>query len=254
MLRYLLAGLAIVAAAPASAADLPPRMPEPQVYTPAAAPFYNWSGLYVGGHIGGGWADETATNVTGTALAAAGTATSASPSGFLGGGQIGVNYQVGAWVFGVEADVSWTDVKDNTVTATLFPGTVLNGSSSTNWMSTLTGRLGYASANWLLYAKGGVAWSDVDYTTQLVTGGVVASSFLVNDTRTGWVVGAGVECGFWNNWSAKLEYNYIDFGTERYNFTLAGVTSPADIESHIHIVKGGLNYRFNWGAPIATRY
>jgi outer membrane immunogenic protein len=246
MWRHVLACLTVATAVPAFAADLPPRVPEPQVYAPAPAPFYNWSGLYIGGHIGGGWGDETATNVNASPLAAAGSATVGKPTGFLGGGQIGVNYQMNTWVFGIEADVSWSDVKETTVTASLVPGISLNGSSNTNWLATVTGRVGYAVNNWLLYAKGGVAWSDVDYTAALVTAGVAAPAFVVSDTRVGWIVGAGVEFGFWNNWSAKLEYNFIDFGTERYSFTVAGATAPVDIESQIHVFKAGLNYRFNW--------
>ncbi len=113
--------------------------------------------------------------------------------------------------------------------------------SQFNWYSTLTGRVGYAVDNWLWYVKGGAAWADVDYSI----GGVK-----LGDTRTGWTVGGGLEYGLTPNWSAKLEYNFLDFGSDNI---AAPIGVKADTQAHLF--KAGLNYRFDWGkAPIAARY
>jgi outer membrane immunogenic protein len=256
-LKSIFAALISVAiAGPAFAADLP-AAPYHKAPPPPPA-VYNWTGLYFGGHIGGIWADETSTNATTTPLALAGTQVSTTNDGFLGGGQIGLNYQLGIWVIGVEADASWTNASTtvNTVSA-LAPAFTIGATSDINWFSTVTGRLGFASGNVLFYAKGGVAWMNVDYTgSVLVTGTnvVFAGPVTISDTRTGWTAGAGIEWGFWNNWSAKLEYDFLDFGSERYVFNIGGVATTADIDTQAHVVKAGLNYRFNWGAPVVARY
>jgi outer membrane immunogenic protein len=247
---------AVGIAGPALAADL--STPYVKAPPPPPAPIYNWTGFYFGGHIGGAWANETSTNVNATTLALAGTQVSADNSSFLGGGQIGINYQFGSWVLGVEADASWTNGSETVNTpSVLVPAFTITGTSDMNWLSTVTGRLGYAAGNVLVYAKGGAAWMDVDYTASvLVTGAntVFAGPVTVSDTRLGWTVGAGIELGFWNNWSAKIEYDFLDFGSEQYVFNIGGATSTVDVDTQIHVVKAGLNYRFNWGAPVAARY
>ena len=211
----------------ASAADMGQR----PVYKAQPAPImaaYNWSGFYVGGHLGYAWASEEVvsgiTGLTGTT----------DPDGFLGGAQIGFNWQTGAFVFGVEADWSWTNADGST--AIPFAAT-----SEHNWYGTATARVGYAVDNWLWYVKGGAAWIDSDYTIAGVTTG---------DTRTGWTVGTGLEWALGPNWSAKIEYNYMDFGSERVSAPLL-----VDADTQVHLVKLGLNYRFDWGkAPVVARY
>jgi outer membrane immunogenic protein len=211
----------------ASAADLGQR----PVYKAQPAPVmaaYNWSGFYVGGHLGYAWSSEEVssalTGLTGTT----------DPDGFLGGAQIGFNWQTGAFVFGVEADWSWTNADGST--AIPFAAT-----SEHNWYGTATARVGYAVDNWLWYVKGGAAWIDSDYTIAGVTTG---------DTRTGWTVGTGLEWALGPNWSAKIEYNYMDFGSERVSTPLL-----VDADTQVHLVKLGLNYRFDWGkAPVVARY
>lgn len=101
--------------------------------------------------------------------------------------------------------------------------------------------------NWLFYAKGGAAWANDEflYSRAGFAGGV-------GETRTGWTVGAGVEVGFAPNWSAKLEYNYMDFGNDRASF---GPTDAFNIDQQMHVVKAGINYRFGWGGPpVSARY
>ncbi len=210
----------------ASAADLGQR----PVYKAQPAPVmaYNWSGLYIGGHLGYAWGSEevrsVATSVSGTT----------DPSGFLGGAQIGVNWQTGALVLGIEGDWSWTNADGSTS----IPAAV---QADHNWYATATARVGYAVDNWLWYVKGGAAWLDADYT--------IAGTKL-GDTRTGWTVGTGLEWALGPNWSAKLEYNYLDFGRDQIATPLA-----VDADTQAHLVKLGLNYRFDWGkGPVTARY
>lgn len=220
-------GFVAIATATASAADLPRR----PVYKAPPAPIaqiYDWTGFYIGGHLGGAWSSEEAT------LVGTGSTAGLDPSGFLAGGQIGVNWQNGNWVLGIEGDLSWTNADGS---STLAGNTIR---SDHNWYATATGRIGYAWNNWLAYVKGGAAWMDADYS--LV--GITAS-----DTRTGWTVGTGLEWGVAPNWSAKVEYNYMDFGTDRF-----ALPASTDIDTQVHAVKFGLNYRFPWAGAISTRY
>ncbi|ALK08631.1 outer membrane protein [Blastochloris viridis] len=210
----------------AIAADLG-RAPVP--YSPAYVPF-SWTGFYVGAHLGGAWSESGWGDDWG-----AGWAGGHDASGFIGGGQIGYNYQFGQWVVGVEGDMSWTDLG-----GTDWGGIGWSGGSDINWIATLTGRVGYAIDNTLIYVKGGAAFADVERWVAY-NGGTV---FKDSDTRTGWTIGAGVEWAFAQNWSAKLEYNYLDFGSDRADFTYADTAYGVSSDHQIHAVKLGINYRF----------
>jgi outer membrane immunogenic protein len=231
--------LACTAASSAIAADMPAKA------SPAAA--FDWTGIYIGGHIGGGWGDHASTNVTATPFAPVGNGITTSPGGFVGGGQLGGNLQFGSGVLGLEADVSWSGGEDGiTVPSPIMAGVSLHGMSDVKWFATLTGRAGYAIDNVLLYVKGGAAWMDVGYTASALntaTGVAIVGPVNFGSVRTGWTAGGGVEHGFRNNWSAKLEYNYLDLGTERYTLTAGGLTNQVDINAQTHVVKLGLNYR-----------
>jgi outer membrane immunogenic protein len=193
------------------AADAP-RAPAYRALPPPP-PFYNWTGLYVGVHAGGGWAD----------LGVGDTG-----SGFIGGGQIGYNYQINQWVWGLEADVSGSGIKNNL--ATFGPTT-----ADFNWNSlvTLTPRLGYAFDSWLVYGKVGGAWADVSVSIN----GPFGFGSSAGGTASGWVAGVGAEYAFRNNWSAKIEYNHFDFGSDGGTF-ITGNSVTLDA------VKAGVNYRF----------
>ena len=228
-------GLALGAAQSASAADL--RQP---VYKAAPAPVmaaYNWSGFYMGLHAGYGWAGGEATNVGGT------TVVDLNVDGFLAGAQLGWNWQAAGspWVFGIEGDWSWTNAD---ATGTLGG---LAFTAEHNWYATATARVGYAWDRALWYVKGGAAWVDGDYCR--ISGGCVGN------TRSGWTVGTGIEWAVADNWTAKLEYNYMDFGSDTYAL-LPAIAAGTDIDAHVHAVKLGLNYRFGYGgkAPISARY
>jgi outer membrane immunogenic protein len=250
MNKTFLAGLAIAALAigalPAAAADLGNQ---PVYRAPTITPsYYNWSGFYVGGQAGGAWADKNWTQTFPGALA--GNAAAFSADGFIAGGQIGYNWQAGSWVFGIEADANWSNQSGSGVQT---PLTAWTSSTDVNWFGTVTGRVGYAWDRVLIYGKGGFAWANEDHSQTF--GGVPVSS--TSSTPVGWTVGAGVEYALSTNWSAKVEYNYIDLGVKNIGFANPGTPQPTnafDINQTMQVVKFGVNYRFDWGAPIGARY
>jgi outer membrane immunogenic protein len=231
---------AIAGVSAASAADLP--VTKAPVYV--AAP--TWTGFYIGGHIGGAWGEEVGSTLNTTALALAGTQTPGNYNGFLGGVQAGYNYQISPnWVIGIEGDWSWTNAKGTTTTASLVPGVTLGGSTTVKWYSTLTGRVGYTAGNWLLYVKGGGAWSNADYNGNAMAGAVTLQNATTSVTHNGWTVGAGLEFMLTGNWTARAEYNYLDFGTSQVQFVFAGLgVNGANVTTQAHLAKFGLNYKF----------
>jgi len=189
----------------ATAADLS-RRPAPPLM-----PVYTWNGFYLGGHVGG---VTTSESVTGADVV------SPNPSGFLGGLQAGYNYQIAPnWLIGIEEEFSWTSAS----------GSSLGFHSDHNWYDTLSGRLGYVMGSWLLYAKGGAAWMNADYSVPGIS---------ANVTRSGWNVGAGAEFMLAPQWSAKAEYNFLDFGKD--SIPVLGDT----VDTRVHQFKVGVNYHF----------
>jgi outer membrane immunogenic protein len=263
MKKLVLAGVAVLALAsarPAAAADIPVPAYQPQ----PAIVLFSWTGFYICAHGGGGWGRKettTAPYLFGAALIAPAPAT-IDVSGWLAGGQIGANYQVGAWVFGAEAQASWANLAGSSVcTGTSTTAGVVTPVSGTcnvkvNALGTIAGRVGWAWDRLLVYGKGGVAWTNDKYNWESAT--VLQPSLAANETRWGWMVGAGIEYALAQNWSVKVEYNYLDFGTKRIFFTSTGlVPQPPfdeDIRQKIQVVKVGLNYKFDWGGPLAARY
>lgn len=263
--RLALAGLGFLIAGPAFGADLPVKAP-PMAPVPMMTG-YNWSGFYVGGHGGYGWGRTDSTAVTPSGSFPAGFAfTTLEPHGGIAGGQVGFNYQIGNFVLGAEGQFSWADLKDTQRSnSPLIAGRFVDTTGSVDWISTATGRVGYAWDSWMLYGKGGAAWARYKSDSTTFTGaGATVATTTGEATRFGWVVGGGLEYGFWNNWSVAIEYNYLDFGTATE--TRFSVNAPAfggastnldrDVDSRIHTVKGSLNYRFNWGGggPVMARY
>jgi outer membrane immunogenic protein len=244
MRRGLLAAVGLMSATMLSGAALAADIARPMYKAPPAGVMpvaYDWTGFYIGGHVGYGWADKSWTDSFGLAA-------THHADGFLGGGQVGFNYQINQFVFGVEGDVSWANLSGSQTVPLLGGGTdTIN--SNVDWTSTLTGRLGLAFDRWLVYGKGGVAWAGDRFSTSRYTAPFVTE---ISDTRWGWTAGAGVEYAFAPQWSAKLEYNYMDFGTRNYTFAAGGIST--DIDQQIHAVKFGINYKFGGGGPIMARY
>jgi outer membrane immunogenic protein len=215
-----------------------PFPPAPATAVPYVAPLYDWTGFYLGAHAGSGWNSSTFRDPTGAAFAPPGIGVDVAGQGWLGGAQLGYNYQLGAWVFGIEGDLSYTDIR-GTTTSPLG----VEMSNRLNWVGTVTGRLGIAWDRTLVYAKAGAAFGESSYSARVP----LVVDFRGKDTRTGWTVGAGAEYALWNNWSVKAEYNYIDLGTRTVTATPpAGGSIAADAKVTEHMIKLGANYRFNW--------
>jgi outer membrane immunogenic protein len=250
--------LAMISITPALAADLPAQTyAKTPVYVPP--PVYNWTGFYIGGHIGGGWADQESTTLApGTPAFPIGSVTAKNNlSGFLGGVQGGFNWQYSALVLGVEGEYSWADVSGTATTAsTAVPGFTSTVTAKNKDYALATGRAGYAADNWLFFVKGGGAWAQTSSSgTGFLASGAVFDTTTSSANRSGWVVGVGVEWGFAPNWSAKLEYNHLDFGSTNVS-VLSSTSGLLNISSTntVEVVKGGINYRFNWGSPVVAKY
>jgi outer membrane immunogenic protein len=301
--KLFVAGVAgvVLLAGPAMAAELPINAP---VYAPA--PIYgapaiialDWTGCYVGGHIGGSFSDEKISQFAvpspigsffpgpnglpplvfvpapigfPPSFAISDSSTGLNSTAIIGGGQVGCNLQFARnWVIGIEADASGGNPQGVSNLTETFPGitTTLssNGSASarTDFIATATGRLGYAVGRLgqgMVYVKGGAAWvhdtyqfngqvSCSPFPCEFANGMVITPfNFSASESRVGWTVGAGVEWAMWENWSVKLEYDYLDFGsrTVAFNDPVLGAAS-INVSQRISEVKLGVNYRF--GSPL----
>ncbi|MBP0114193.1 MULTISPECIES: outer membrane protein [Bradyrhizobium] len=207
MKRFVVGAAALVAAgwtASAEAADLNYGQRAPYtVNQPLNA--YSWAGPYLGGNIGYEWGSVD-NNPT-------------KPSGFVGGVQAGYNFQNGPWVFGVEGDIQASGADD-----TFAPWKFSNP-----WFGTLRGRAGYAFSNVLFYGTAGLVFGELRGQT---------FGWTESHTTAGWTIGAGAEVGLAPNWSAKLEYLYIDLSTSQ--FAITGVSNGYSAS----VVRAGVNYHF----------
>lgn len=252
----------------------PGAAPLPGTAPVASAATRDWSGLYVGGHAGGAWARNEWIS-SGGVLASVSELGSfpgaADGQGLFGGGQIGVNYQFGSWVAGLDASLSATDLDSHAKCATNNVGSVgyvcRDGLSS---FGTLAGRLGRGWGDFLIYAKAGAAWADAGSEVQESASTDHSNS---SGTRWGWMAGAGVEYAIDARLSAFIEYNHMDFGTQDLAFAGTGGASTASLNQTLDAVRLGLNYRFagddtgsravatpaastpsGWSAEIGARY
>ena len=232
----------------AEAADLPVA-PAPEYKAPAiVAPIFSWTGFYLGGNLGAGWQNGTLAGSTGALLF-----TSNNNATFVGGGQVGANYQFGSsFVVGIEGDFDWFANNNNSVTVVGPAGVAFQGSNNGRWLTTLTGRLGYAYDRVLFYGKGGAAWvgSNNFTLTDAATG--ASASFSNNNTNTGWTAGGGLEWAFTNNWTARVEYDYVGLSNQTFVVPAGFGTATGDIVAtnnrNIQMVTVGVNYLFNWGS------
>jgi outer membrane immunogenic protein len=253
MKKFLLAGVALSAliAGPAMAADLPARGP---VYkaAPPVMTYFSWTGCYVGGHVGGVWSQRDWSVGAGDPFFLPGQAFgSHDANGWLGGAQVGCNYQTGPWVFGIQGDYAWTDASGSgadSLNAVLFPGATI--SSNMKGLSSVTGRVGYAWDRFLGYVKGGGAWVQEEYTA--TAGPFVGTA---SQTRSGWTVGVGGEYAFTNNFTGFIEYNYYGFDDKSVTLAsgLGGVYNVVNVKQDLSVVKIGVNWKFGKG-PVVANY
>jgi outer membrane immunogenic protein len=297
--RTLLASAGAMALAGAAlAADL--RAPPPVILAPP--PIFTWTGFYVGLNAGGTWSSNNSVHTTAVPLFAAPTfateltlssalATTSVPisnSGFIGGGQIGYNYQfANNFVAGIEADIQGVAASHRTATVfgsgvpVGFPAetivSTVSASKGIDYIGTVRGRLGFTiTPTLLVYGTGGLAYGGVDSSVaisqqNLPAGSIIGAPFSsfgrLSDTRVGWTAGGGLEWLFAPNWSVKVEYLYYDLRTPTFalspltnTFTTGGVvysSAPfAKTRFNGNIVRAGLNYHFNlWGpAPVVAKY
>jgi outer membrane immunogenic protein len=230
-------------AAPALAADLPAR-----TYTKAPAmiaAIYDWSGFYLGVNAGGGTSDKCWTNTGAGAGEGCHNAT-----GALAGGQAGYRWQNGGFVFGVEAQGDWANLKGSNASQIVVNAT---NQSKINSVGLFTGQVGYAWNNVLWYVKGGAAVADDKYNGIATAAGNVLDQ--ASETRWGGVIGTGVEFGFAPNWSVAAEYDHLFMGNRNLTFSTVpvGVPSRSDtIGQNADIATVRVNYR--WGGPVIGKY
>jgi outer membrane immunogenic protein len=236
----------------ANAADLPPAPPvyrAPPVYAP---PQFSWTGFYIGGNVGGGWSrGNVVDSVFGVNF------TNGNQASFLGGGQVGGNYQIGAFVIGAEADFDWFANNNNSGNGTLVPANPTLGTPAANlrvsannrWETTLAARFGYAWDRTLFYGKAGGGWVGAGNfaVTNVGTGASVALNN--GNTNVGWLLGAGVEYAFTPNWTAKVEYDYLALNNASFNVTVPGlgvVDTFTNGGRNVQTLTFGVNYLFNF--------
>jgi outer membrane immunogenic protein len=237
-------------------ADLEPGM---EFKAPPVPPPFAWTGCYGGAHVGGGWASEGVTDpvqlVQDSFLfpgATVGVTTAnVSPTGFVGGGQIGCDYQFApTWVVGVEGAASGSTLRGSTSVGLPLglSGEAASVTGRMDLIPSVTARLGYAADRWLFYVKGGVAWASDSYSvTGTFTG--IPFDFEGLDLRLGWTAGGGVEWAFSDLWSARLEYDYYQFGNGSVLMSDSTnvFSGPVNVKQSVQIVKAGLNFHVWWG-------
>jgi outer membrane immunogenic protein len=236
-----------------AAADMSMPLKAPPV------PYFTWDGFYLGVNVGYGWGENQWTSQGILELPGATTSNfNPSTNHVLGGVQAGANYQFGTWVAGIEADVMALGAKESAsgnifVGGVVVPGITTTATTDVDWLALFTGRLGWAWDRALLYVKGGVAAGQTKDNFSLFAPGA-PGAFIDFGTKTnvlvGGTIGAGIEYAFAPHWTAKIEYNWVDLGsnTENFNIVTGGVggtlTSREEIEHKISILKFGANYKF----------
>ena len=242
-------GVATLIAAPALAADLAAR---PYTKAPEMiATIYDWSGFYLGLNGGGVSSRECLTiySVDGAAVTPNSEGCH-NATGGVAGGQIGYRWQSAAWVFGLEAQGDWADLKGSSASLTaVIPYT---NQTKVDAIGLFTGQVGYAFNNVLLYVKGGAAVTDNKYSSFFTATGIVFNQ--ASDTRWGGTVGTGIEFGFTPNWSVALEYDHLFMGNPSVTFPASAiaVTRSDNIRQNIDMGTIRVNYRF--GGPVIAKY
>jgi outer membrane immunogenic protein len=248
-MRKLLLGIASAAGlmgavTSGQAADMAVKAPPPP---PMMVPIFTWTGFYIGGNLGAAWAQRTVTDAFGNNF------TRSSDGRFIGGGQLGYNWQFTNFVLGFEGDIDWiARNNNNNGAAAVFingGGPFVVTSTDSNWVGTLAARFGWAVDHLLLYGKAGGGWigNTGGFTvTNVTTGNTFASGG--GTSRGGWLLGGGIEYAITNNWSLKGEYDYIGLGNR--NVVVPVVVGGGVVDTfgssnrNFQMVKFGFNYLF----------
>jgi len=239
-LRIAIAGLVatLFGLGGAAAADLTPA---PYIKAPPPPPMYNWTDWYVGLNVGGSWGHQD------TTLDGFGT-NSLSMNGVIGGAQVGYNWQgLGSpWVFGLEADIQGSGQNaSNALAIASIPTASIAYEDKLDWFGTVRGRIGYAvgdQGRWLPYITGGLAYGESKISGTGAAGGLPVA-FSQTNTNVGWTVGAGLEWAFWDKWSAKIEYLYMDLGNgPTIQLTPAAAMTTGRMTDNVARV--GVNFHF----------
>jgi outer membrane immunogenic protein len=215
---------------------------------PLAPPQFTWTGCYAGLSAGGGFGQKDLTDTAGVLSPLSGfTSANLDTSGYLLGGQIGCDYQfASSWVLGIEGSAWGGNIGAKTNVALTVPGAGAGDNATfketTDLLTSLTARAGYAWDHWLLYGKGGVALVDDRYSAPGTFFGA-AYDLEGLETRLGWTAGVGVEWAVSNDWSVKLEYDYFGFGTRGVTFIdqISGTSGPEEIKQNIQTIMLGVN-------------
>ena len=267
MFRHILLSTAAVAALTTAsfAADLPTRK-APAPYVPA--PIFTWTGFYVGAQVGAAWTKDKVTDSDRPTGLLIGNG-NLDNSSIVGGLHAGYNMQSGSIVYGLEADLELSGLSKTSSALFAGNGALIGGvysySQKIDWQGSVRGRLGYAAGPALFYVTGGLAFANVKngYSNPInfanTVAAVGAGSYSFSSTRTGWTLGAGLEYALNNNWSARVEYRYTDFGSFTNSTGAVPVTmwSNENIKHKLqeHAVRVGVTYRFGGPAgPVVARY
>lgn len=216
-------------------------------------PGFTWTGLYIGANVGYSWADLNHQLEADSILGPFSDDFDAEDDGIIGGAQIGYNWQVDNFVFGVEADVQAADIEGSATNTYLFPFVAIvdvTARTKLDWFGTARVRAGFVPAERLMvYATGGFAFGETTSTASYVgdsIGGPFGDQATEKTTRTGWAAGAGAEYAFADHWSLKAEYLYTDLGDEDFLNLAEPLLFEADLSSEVkfHTVRLGLNYKF----------
>ncbi len=229
----------------ANAADVYARPYSPPPYVPPAyvAPVFTWTGFYLGGNLGGAWAHRDVTD----SLFGVNFNNGNNDGVFIGGGQVGFNWQVNYFVLGFEAEFDGLANNNNTGTVLIPTVGAIQVTANNRWITTVAARFGVTNGYWLFYGKAGGGWVGTDdFTVTNVTTGASAT-VSNNNSNSGWLVGAGIEWAFLPNWSAKLEYDFL--GLDSRSFTVPAGFFAGDTftqsNRNIQMLKVGVNYLFN---------
>ncbi len=226
MKRFILSAVAALFAAATATPSLAADLARPAYKAPIYVAPFSWSGFYIGINGGYGWAKSDWTSAV--------TSGSTDPKGWLVGGTLGYNLQTGVWVWGLEGDIDWSNIKGSTTGGTGVCSGALGCETRNRWLATTRGRIGYAFDRWLPFITGGAAFGDVKMSPN--------TGLSETKTKVGWTVGGGLEYAFLSGWSAKAEYLYVDLG--KSTCSAATCLVDTDVTFRANLFRLGVNYRF----------